>query len=148
MTVETSTNEGDGPRASPVTIRLPMLLLLVAALVCFGVYLSVRTSTSKVTVWGQLSTHDVEAIRRGVAHWRYKELGDGISHLRWGMVWDEVRLLRSCPLESIVSKDGRTGFATCHGRVWNGHYRSITYMFTNNAGVWSGTTRSFSEGSR
>jgi hypothetical protein len=125
-----------------------MFLLLVLVLIGVAAYISLTASSAKITVWGQLSTHDVEVIRRGVAHWRYKDLGDTISHLRWGMVWDEVRLLHSCPLESIVSKDGRTGFATCHGRIWNGNYRSITYMFTNNAGVWSGTTRASSEGSR
>lgn len=125
-----------------------MLLLLVPVLIGLAVYKSLSASGAKITVWGQLSTHDVEAIRGGVAHWRYKDLGDGIIHLHWGMVWDEVRLLHSCPLESIVSKDGLTGFATCHGRIWNGNYRSITYMFTNNAGVWSGTTRASSEGSR
>ncbi len=125
-----------------------MLLLLVPVLIGFAVYMSLPAPSAKITVWGQLSTHDTEAIRRGVAGWRYKDLGDAIRHLRWGMVWDEVRLLRSCPLESIVSKDGQTGFATCHGRIWTGNYASITYMFTNNAGVWSGTTRARSEGSR
>ena len=148
MSTVTPTRKLQGPRALRFQSAWLILLLLVPSLIGLAVYRFLSASEAKITVWGLLSPHDVDEIRGGVAHWRYKELGDGISHLRWGIVWDEVRLLRSCPLESIVSKDGRTGFATCHGRIWNGNYRSITYMFTNNAGVWSGTTRASSEGSK
>jgi hypothetical protein len=125
-----------------------VLLLLGVVLIGFALYVSVPGSSGNIKVWGKLSSNDIEAIRSGVARWRHKDLGDAIRHLRWGTVWDEVRLLRACPLEIIVSHDGRIGVATCHGRIWTGNYATITYTFTNNAGVWSGTERARSEGSR
>lgn len=146
MTAETATNEPQGPVALRFRSRWLLLLLLVPVLIGFAIYFWVPGSSTRITVWGKLSAHDVDAIRRGVERWRYKDLGDAITNLRWGMVWDEARLLQLCPLESIVSTDGQLVRATCHGRIWNGNYRSITYTFTNNAGVWSVTTRASSEG--
>ncbi len=148
MTAETATHKPPGLMALRFPSKWPMLLLLVPVLIGFAVWVYVPASSAKVAVWGQLSAKDVEAIRRGVTHWRHKDLGDAMSHFRWGMVWDEARLLHSCPLESIVSTDGQIVRATCHGRIWNGNYRNITYTFTNNAGVWSGITRAWSEGTR
>lgn len=149
MTAETATNEPHRLVALRFRSRWLLLLFLVpVVLIGSAIYLWVPGSSARITVWGKLSAHDVEAIRRGVTHWRRKDLGDAMSHFRWGMVWDEARLLHSCPLESIVSTDGQIVRATCHGRIWNGNYRSITYTFTNNAGVWSGITRAWSEGTR
>ena len=148
MTAEAATHKPPGPILPRFPGKWPVLLLLVPVLIGFAVWVYVPVSSAKVAVWGRLSAKDVEAIRRGVTHWRHKDLGDAMSHFRWGMVWDEARLLHSCPLESIVSSDGQIVRATCHGRIWNGNYRSITYTFTNNAGVWSGIIRASSEGTR
>ena len=117
-----------------------MLLLLVPVLLGIAIYLSVPASSANIKVWGQLSASDVQAIRRGVARWRQRDLGNAIRHLRFGMFWDQVRVLHTCPLVNIVSPDGRIGTAICAGRSWAGNSVTIAYTFTNNAGVWSHTT--------
>jgi hypothetical protein len=148
MTAETAAHKPERVLAPRFWGKWSMLLLLIPIFIGVAIYRYVPRSSAKVTVWGQLSTRDVDAIRKEVSRWRHKDLGDALRQFRVGTVWDEVRLLRACPLESIVSTDGQIVRATCHGRIWNGNYRSITYTFTNNAGVWSGTERASSEGSR
>ncbi len=69
----------------------------------------------------------------------------GAQALALGRLWDEVRVLRTCPLVSIASYDGQTAFAVCHGKSWDRHQVSIVYTLTNAGGVWSGTTATRSE---
>jgi hypothetical protein len=117
----------------------PKLLLLVPVLLGVALYLFVPASSTNFKVSGQLSPHDVQAIRRGVARWRHRDLANAIWHLRLGTFWDQVRLHHACPLLQIHSPDGRSGAAFYAGRHPNGNVYTLVYNFTNNAGVWSAT---------
>ena len=97
MSAETTTNEPQRPIALRLRAMRPMLLLLVPVLLGIAIYLSVPASSANIKVWGQLSASDVQAIRRGVARWRQRDLGNAIRHLRFGMFWDQVRVLHTCP---------------------------------------------------
>ena len=117
-------------------VFLGFLVLLIASII----YMLVPASSGTVQVKGQLSPSDAKAIRQEAAHWRHRDVRYSITHFRFGMLWDQIRMLHRCPLVSVASYDGKTGLAVCRGHTLTGNQITTVYMFTNNAGVWSGTT--------
>jgi len=145
MSVVATTDKTEVAKGWP--IRRLRAALLVPGFVILGyvIYMLLPAPGSPIQGKGQLSAIDVDRIRQEVTRWRHRDLNYAISHLRVAMLWDQIRVRHTCPLVSIASYDGKTGFAICQGRTWAGNQISIVYMFTNTAGAWSGTTVTRSE---
>ncbi len=120
-----------------------LLVLLVLVGVC--VYVLLPGPAAGLQVTGRLSARDVAAIRQGVTHWRQRNVAHALTHLRFGMLWDELRVVRTCPLIAVASYDGQTAFAICRGKTWDGHQVSIAYTLTNAGAAWYGKTATRSE---
>lgn len=151
MSSEITTGKSDDKQAvSPrrvVRLRVAWVLLVTALIISGGIALlsPAAPPNGTVRVWGKLGQRDVEAIRLRVTRERQKGLWYSMIHLRFRSLWDQVRVLHTCPLVGVSSVDGRKVTAVCTGRTWDGNQIDIAYEFTNSSGVWKSLSVTSSE---